>query len=155
MPLPGFHVRAVRDRIIDSFVALALGVGLALSPLFAGRIGDIPVNAVWIAVTTLVAFWLAPQVRDASPRQMLRTALKMTVVVVVVSAVVIGFWIGLGKPPVSSPANPEDQPLVTAVGLTLVGLLLFGWIGVLLGIPAAGIWAAIVRALLARDIRRR
>lgn len=155
MQTHGVPALAIRDRIIGSCVALALGVGLAISPLFAGRIGDIPVNAVWLVVTTLVAFWLAPQVRDASPRQMLRTAAKMTFVVVLVSAVVIGFWIGLGTPPVSNPTNPEDQPLVASVGLTIVGLLLFGWIGVLLGMPAAGLWAAIVRALLARDIPRR
>lgn len=147
----------VLDRLIGACVALALAVPLALSPLFAnGRIGGVPLNVVWIAVTTAVAFWLAPQVRGASPRRMLFTAIKMTFVVVFVSALVSGFWIGLVTAPAGASAQPEAlPPLVSSVGLTLIGLLLFGWIGVLLGIPAAGLWAAIVRALLARDIRER
>ncbi|HET7181495.1 MAG TPA: hypothetical protein VFI15_04610 [Candidatus Limnocylindrales bacterium] len=55
-------------------------------------------NGVWIAITTVGAFSLARQVRDASPRQMLRTALNVIVLVVLLSAPVIGLWMGLRTP---------------------------------------------------------
>jgi hypothetical protein len=148
---------AIRDRVIGAAVALALAIGLAWLPVLANNeIGGVPLNAVWIAVTTAVAFWLAPQVRDATPRRLLGTAIQMTLVVVVVSALASGVWLGLSA--VLEHGSPAISPvdlIIVPLGFALVGLLLFGLIGVAFGIPAAGVWAATVRFILARDLCRR
>ena len=149
--------RRISDRVIGAAVALALGIALAWLPFFANdEIGGAPLNAVWIAVTTVVAFWLAPQVRDATPRRLLGVSIRMTLVVVVVSALVSGGWMGLsavmGRG--SLAISPMDLVIVP-VGFAAVGLILFGLVGVAFGVPAAGIWAATVRFILSRDIATR
>lgn len=153
MALP---LAVLRDRVIGAAVALALGIGLAWLPVFAnGDLGGVPINGVWIAVTTLVAFWLAPNVRDATPRRLLWIVFQMTLTVILVSALVSGTWMGLGA--VFDPAAPAVRPIdviIVPLGFALVGLLLFGLVGVAFGVPAAGVWAATVRYILSRDTKR-
>lgn len=146
----------IRDGLIGATVALALGIGLAWLPVFANdQIGGVPLNAVWIAVTTGVAFWLAPQVRDATPRRLLWTAIYMTLVVVVVSALVSGVWMGLSAILERGSATSTAELIIVPLGFAAVGSILFGLVGVAFGLPAAGIWAATVRFILSRDIPRR
>jgi hypothetical protein len=130
---------------------------MAWLPVFAnGDLGGVPINGVWIAVTTLVAFWLAPNVRDATPRRLLWIVFQMTITVIVASALVAGTWMGLGA--VFDPAYRAISPvdvIIVPLGFALVGLILFGLVGVAFGVPAAGVWAATVRYILSRDIRER
>jgi len=144
--------RRLSDRAIGAAVALALGIGLASLPVFANDdLGGVPLNVVWIAVTTVVAFWLSPEVRDATPRRLLAVAIRMTLVVVVVSALVAGGWMGLSA--VLERDSPTISPMdliIVPLGFAAVGLILFGMVGVAFGVPAAGIWAATVRFILSR-----
>ena len=147
----------LRDRAIGAAVALVLGIGMAWLPVFArSDLGGVPLNGVWIAVTTLVAFWLAPNVRDATPRRLLLIVFQMTLTVIVASALVSGTWMALSV--VLDPTAPPvtSIPLfLLPLGFAAVGLILFGLVGVAFGVPAAGVWAATVRYILSRDIGRR
>lgn len=139
----------LQPRVVGTLAGALIAVLLTGAPLgewWTGfRFGGLSLGAFAIPTAALLGAWRGPRLRDADHTGALREAILFALL-----AVPFGALLTAIPGTIEIAVTEADIPLLAPFGFAVFGLLIVGPAALLVALPAAVLWAEIVRFTLRR-----